>query len=364
MQPTQCGPTSETRRKRCWRVGWFAGWRLVDGWVAVVVNEPDVTGVEPAVAEVLARWRPAEDVDDEALGLVLPLIRDWVMAATPVDGHDTRRLMRAVTGVAMWVYSTTGFSNVGTVLNPDSIETWVMVVNAQRSRVWRHDTRGVLRRVGRAANPNGWPTTPKTAGTNLVAAPYGPSEEQTFKRCAGLQGRQNRAARMWITAASLGAGLTGPEIACGHVDDVIEVAVGRLAVQVGGRNTRLVPIRQKWTDTLAEAVEAVEAVNTASIANVDGGTSNVDGGSGRFISAEGRNAVHQVAQRLTPINGAPLALRRARSTFLVAHMSAGTPMAAIRVIAGPVSANTLDTLLNYTVENLDFDLACLQGLNA
>ena len=49
-----------------------------------------------------------------------------------------------------------------------------------------------------------------------------------------------------------------------------------------------------------------------------------------FIPNEGRNAVHWVTGRLDPGNGQGLSLRRARSTWQVAHLVAGTPVAVLQ----------------------------------
>ncbi len=57
-----------------------------------------------------------------------------------------------------------------------------------------------------------------------------------------------------------------------------------------------------------------------------------------------------------------LYLTRARSTWLQAHLLAGTPLAALRVIAGPLSLNTLTQLLSVATQNVDPEDAARQGL--
>ena len=55
-------------------------------------------------------------------------------------------------------------------------------------------------------------------------------------------------------------------------------------------------------------------------------------------------AVSRAANRVS-IGDTALSLRRARATWLTAHLEAGTPLPVLREVAGPLSAATLDDLL-------------------
>ena len=144
-------------------------------------------------------------------------------------------------------------------------------------------------------------------------------------RAAKLAGRSNRAGRLWVVAGAFGGGLYGRELDRARVDDIIEVANGRLAVRTRGPKARLVPFRKGYTKLV------LQAVNTA--------------GNGRFVTTTGGNSVYHISGELDTGDGEGLSLRRARSTWLQAHLVAGTPLAALRRVAGPLSANTLDALL-------------------
>ena len=324
-----------------------AATRFVVGVVGIgFVNRP-VVGADPVVAAAIAAWSPAGDVSEEHAEVVLPTVRLWVAAAGPVDAHGARRLLRAVTGLASWVYSELGVVDAGTVLDPGNVELWVMRVNRRRSTQWRHVTRAALRSVGRAVNPDGWLTV-QPIGRAAAAAPYSTSDEATFRLSAGLSGCVDRPARLWVAAASLGAGMSGPEIAVGCVSDVAEED-GTLTVRVRGRNSRLVPVRSVWAGPVVEAVECLEHSGS---------------GPDRFFVAQGRNAANETAARLAPVYGEGLSLRRARSTWLAAHLVAGTPLLVLRVLAGPVSANTLNVLAAGVCERPDPELAWRQGRGA
>ena len=294
---------------------------------------------------MIAGWTPVKFVPGEQAELVLSTARTWVTATAPSSVGDASRLLSAVVGLMVWVHSSVGDFSAETVLCPTNTELWVIEENKHRSRVWRSTARACLRRVGRAVNPDGWPAVPQPLSRPEPQIPYSTSEAQTFKLIAGLTGYKNRPARMWIAAGSLGAGLAGSELGAAHVDDVVEVD-GRLTIQVRGRNPRIVPVRACWTDTLNQAVEATKAAQPAD---------------SRFVALESRKAVYGIVAGIAAVNGTPLRLSRARATWLTAHLTACTPLAVLRIIAGPLSMSTLDGLVDAATETLTADTAYLQG---
>ena len=282
----------------------------------------------PAVAKVLESWRPTRlDPEDAAVvHLVLPVVRVWVAAAAPGDPHSARTLLWMTTRLAVWAYRTIGSLDAALVLHPHNIQHYVMYVNSHRSRGWRHKARSVLRRVSRAANPKGWEPRLPEAGKPAVPERYGQNDEAAFVLEACMPGRAHRAGRMSVVGLSLGAGLLGCEVRAGRVEDLFSLRDGRIGVCVGGPNPRLVPVRDNYTGIVRRAADA----------------SN----SGRFVAARSNNAVYSIAERLAP-NGSGLSLRRARNTWLAAHLVAGTPLPALRAIAGRISAQTLNAVLEH-----------------
>ena len=289
----------------------------------------------PDVSRVLEDWHPHgwSDTDVRTLEVVRDTVRDWVAAAAPRNPDVARRLLRATALLAVWAYRTYGTTKVDTVLDPRNVEYWVMNVNFHRPPGWRENARGALRAVGRAAHPAGWPATPRKVGRLQVPAPYTPWEEKAFTDAAKLAGRSNTTGRLWVVAGAFGAGLYGQELSKATIHDLEDVADGRLAVHVRGPKARLVPIRRAYT-TLAR-----QALNTAH--------------GNRFVTTTGKNRIYSITAGLDTGDSEGLSLRRARSTWLQAHLFAGTPLAALRRVAGPLSANTLDVLIRDTAESLD-----------
>ena len=262
----------------------------------------------PNVAAVLDGWCPVGWSDDDlrALDSVRETVRDWVVKAAPKNPHVARKLLRTTALLTLWAHRTLGTIDVRTVLDPRNVEYWVMKVNSYRSPGWRETARGALRAVGRAANPAGWPASPRGVGRLKVAAPYPRSEETAFVRAAKLAGRSNRAGRLWVVAGALGGGLYGRELDRARVDDIIEVANGRLAVRARGPKARLVPFRKGYTKLALQAVTAASQ--------------------GRFVTTTGGNSIYHISGGLDTGDGEGLSLRRARSTWLQAHLVAGTPL--------------------------------------
>ena len=104
------------------------------------------------------------------------------------------------------------------------------------------------------------------------------------------------------------------------------------------------PIRADYTELALRAVEFT--------------------GDQRFIRAKSKNAVYCAAERVMVHGFGHLELARARSTWLTAHLVAGTPLAALRVIAGPLSLNTLTELLGPAAEAFTAEAAAVEGLRA
>ena len=292
--------------------------------------------------EVLERWRPINwsQSDLRTLEPLLPTIRGWVEQAKPGNAAKTRRFLLAASAIAVWALRSFGNADPSVVFHPSNVEAWSMTVRADKSLRWRQTTRSRLRALGRVVNAEGWPPPTQQVSKHDVARPYATVEEKVFRLVYGLPGPANRSQRLWICCGSLGAGLRGNDVAAARTSDLENVGGERLAVRVRGRNRRLVPIRTDYTDLVRAAINA----------------SATD----RFVPTDARNIVHTTVSRLDP----RLSLRRARSTWLVAHLTAGTPLGVLRMISGPLSATTLNGLLPFATNSLDEETAAMGALGA
>ena len=292
-------------------------------------------------------WRPpvwdTYPDDGQLESKVFPVVRCWVAAAQPGDVPMARRMLRAVSEFAMWMYETTGVVDVRLLL-PGNVEYWANQFNAHQRKTWRSDKRWLLGRVGRAAFGDGWPPVGEPTRKHVPIPPYTPGHETAFRISAALPSRAEPAGRRWVVAATLGAGLLGPAIAAAETSDVMDLGGGRVGVQVRGRHPRVVPVRRDYTPLVTEAVRLV--------------------GEGRFVRASHRTAVYALCRQVGFGGHGSLSVRQARSTWLVAHLHAATSLAALRQIAGPVSCDTLTGLLTASAADLDPVDAAVRGLGA
>ena len=307
---------------------------------------PLSTDLSADVLERVAGWRPplwdAYPDNGDLEALALPLLRCWVAAARPGSVPLALNMLRATSEFTIWAHETSGAVDAR-LLSPTNVEHWVNQVNADRPRTWRNGKRWVLRRVGRAAFSDGWIQVGEPVGKHGPAVPYTPSDEAVFRISARLPARADPGGRRWVVAATLGAGLLSPVIAVATTDDVIELGGGRLGVHVRGKHRRVVPIRADYTALVAEAMELV--------------------GTGRFVQATHRSAVYMLCRQVG-VDGQVLSVRRARSTWLVAHLHAATPLSVLRRVAGPLSGDTLTALLASAAADLDAVDAASRGLGA
>ena len=255
-------------------------------------------------------------------------------------------MMWAVTPMAAWLYQTLGSLDAA-MLNDRNIEVWIHSADNRRGADWQHTAQAMLRRVGRAVNPDGV-AQPKQIGRRPIAPPYHPEIEAVFQHVAELPTPGDQPGRMWTPAAVFGIGLNGVALHAAETGDLHELGDGRLAVAVRGPNPRLVPIRACWTESVRRAARLAQRRRG-------------DGSSTRFVHSADKNAVARLAASLDFGSGG-LSLRRARSTWLTAHLVAGTPLPALRIIAGSLSGQTLTELIDVAVDGVDADTAVRQGL--
>ena len=197
-----------------------------------------------------------------------------------------------------------------------------------------------------AAGSGRRPPPQLVVGRNPVAFPYQRGEEAAMRLAAGLPGWEHPEEPMAVAAISLGAGANGPEISAASIHDLRVLDNERLALVIRGHDPRLVPVRGCCTGLLMRAAHLVARRQSSS---------------GRFIVSSQSPA--RIASRIS-LGETVLRLRRARSTWLLAHLRAGTQLPVLREIAGPLSAHTLNNLLDLSEITVDPGRALIEGLGA
>ena len=329
-------------------------------------EEPDVDLPEQQelpfeIAVVIQVWLPKSSLTEHPLikdgsvtesvvtKHILSRVRDWTEMAAPQTTQKAREMLRSSLGLGIWAWHTLGTLDEGVVWHPDNVELWsALVMEHHKTRGWRHQARTVLRTMGRAVNPEGWPPESHSIGTPEVAPPYDADEEEMFRAFASLPGRANLAARQWLVTSTCGAGLTGAEAARSVPEDVVELPGGRLAIDVRGPAPRRVPIREAYTFLARNSLRAA------------GGRKFIPGGNQIAVNIAG----HMLADRRVYPDAKPLSLRRARNTWLVAHLRANTPLPVLRRLAGRLSHRTLEALYQHASNDVPEEEAITLGLGA
>ena len=306
------------------------------------------SALKPEVAARIANWKPLQR-EPRIQNVVAPVARSLVTAATPNTPATARTWLGGVCQMMAWADQTLG-SLAAEVINPRNVTVFIFSHSKERSPSWKHGTRTTLKRVGRAVNPQAWEAKSPRLRRPPIGLPYDAATERLWEKACRLPGPRNPAARLWVTAASCGAGLRGPELSAAETSDIHEWGDGRLAVQVRGCQPRLVPVRGNWTDVVRHAVASVEKRSP--------------GSSRRFITGNCPGAARNQANLLVSGDGQSFSLRRARATWLTAHLAAGTPLHALTMLAGSLSG----AALLYLVTALDLPLtpeeAVAEGMRA
>ena len=307
---------------------------------------PGSAGGGASVGSTLAEWTPvdARGLDPLVLAKIEPFARAAVAAAGPSSVSNVRRLLRASFGISAWMLAEVGSLGVETVWHPENVRIFVEKVNGHRSVDWRQDVHRTLKQIASVVNPQFWTAEIQPLPRSGPAVPYEPSQEAALRRVAFSKSEPGRPDEAAVAGFSLGAALNATQIANARPSDMIDLGEGRIGIRVTGTHSRLVPIRADYTELVLRAVDFVDR--------------------DRFVTATSRNAVYTVAQRVLVHGFGHLYIKRARSTWLLAHLKAGTPIPALRAIAGPLSMNTLDALCSFAVDGLTVETAAIAGLRA
>ena len=301
---------------------------------------------EVKAARHRAEWLPltARALDPETLAKVEPHARSAVEAAGPTTVSDVQRMLRASFGINTWALDNMGFLNPETVWHPETVRIFVDDINGHQSVDTRQELGRTLKAIGRAVNERFWPAELEKLPKSGPAVAYDATGEAAMRLAPFLKGEPGRPEELAVAGCSLGGGMNAPQIRLAMPSDVIDMGNGRVGIQVRGTHPRLVPIRADYTDLVLRAVEFA--------------------GDGPFIRAASRNAVFIAAERVMVHGFGHLEFARARSTWLKAHLEAGTSLPALRAIAGPLSMNTLDALIGPISEALTPEAAAVEGLEA
>jgi hypothetical protein len=224
--------------------------------------------------------------------------------------------MTVVTQLVVWV-DTLGLPlEEGVVFHPDSIDRFAREGCAHLASGTQFNYRRQLRAVGAAVlGPEVFPPPPLSLKRANPLGPYTHREiAALWAWSRGLPTERYRHNTSVVLAYGLGCGLTGQELSHLIGTEVSRGSDGVL-VQVGRHRPRVVPVVRRWEDIVAD--QAAKA------------------GDGPIFLPERmgitRRQIPNFIARCPRGDAPPLNMVRARITWLVGHLSAGTH---IKVLAG------------------------------
>ena len=278
------------------------------------------------VALYVCAYVPA-GISEDRWAQVRELVVDQVLRLN-VGLQTMRRCVRALAYLASWCLDQHVPVDVEHVLDPDTVERYcaegLSGTEAAVSRV-----RGDLRRLGRTLTATApWEPLPVPLARTKLSPPYSRAELLVIERDIVRQAtplRRTTAQAMWLLG--LGAGLDGrwntkvKGTAVSRVGDVVVVAVPDPVA-------RLVVVRAAYATALLELAAEV--------------------GEGLLVGARkvSKNSPSELAAGIT-IDGGRLEFSpaRLRSTWLVAHLEAGTQLPVLLRAAGMRTFGSLGDLL-------------------
>lgn len=261
---------------------------------------------------------------------VAEFVRAAVLDAEPTTRENAKRFLTALSQYVLWCHQSNGLDLDRQTLFQTSMVDAYLQADTRLKPSERTLRRAALSRLFDALSETSKrtePAHPRTAPGNLH--PYNPAELRTFRsRATGQSSERRRHNTLAPLALATGCGLTSDEIVAVRGRDV-HVTGTHVDVEVTGRHPRVVTCLQGWENDVARVASAVGSNGTLFVS--------------RSTSAP-RTALKDFMVTTSGIEARP-SFRRLRTTWIVTHLQAGTPIPTLMRAAGISSCETLDKYL-------------------
>lgn len=290
------------------------------------------------MAAVVTKYRP-QNISTDHWEIIGPFVRE--AAADVVDSvtYRTRPLIGVVGAYVHWCWQTAGIE----LERPIVFSVWQVeeFIASGAPKTWSTSTRGdhrsLLLRVCEALGgiEGGVRLSPLSKAD--PQAPYTPREVVRLCNWASTQTTAAKRQNAWVLLSlGLGAGLARGEVVLARPDDVVHDSEGVL-VHVRGNRERAVPVLATWEGPLL-----------ASVARSEPGSYLFR--PGRTAPVPSKNLVSEFTSRCSPITPS-VNSHRLRGTWLVTHLSAGTPLPALIDAAGVSSLTPFERYLPFLADD-------------
>lgn len=293
------------------------------------VSNPRTSAVRMAAVKQFTPKVPAEH-----WARVEPFVRAAALEAAPAVPYTMNRLTTDLSHFVIWAWQTACLPLERSVLlHRDVIESYAVHGCPELSRTSAGNRRSLLLRVAEVLLP---PQERVKRLTPLCdpnpSAPYSREEVTHLRAWARGQITETRQRDCaTLLALGLGAGLNAAEIKALRVGDLHVDAEGVL-INVAGARPRTVPVLATWESSLADLIHASASDK---LAFAPGRTKTTS-----------RNSVTNFVGRTAGIGLKPNS-HRMRATWIVHHLSCGTPLLPLMEAAGLMTLEVLDRYMTY-----------------
>lgn len=245
--------------------------------------------------------------------------------------RDRESLYAALTPFVLWCWQTRGYElEVSRVFRAKTIEQFISLGAYRYSRGSRATLRSTLWRVLELLAPAEAATARSAIPRSKPTAPYSSREVAAMYSWADSQRTPHRRLdALALIGLGFGAGLATRELLQVTAEDCVLDSNGTIIVKVRGARSRDVPVIDEWRNTVWTALQAR--------------TGQLLFRPGRSRASEGQVTDFLLRSR-TPVDVKPV---RMRTTWLVAHLAAGTDPLTLKTISGLQSLAALDRIATF-----------------
>jgi len=292
---------------------------------------PDPIGAETRVT----RFIPGDPRVDPYLALIRALTR----AARPVDAPDAAEILTVLAGHAAYLVDTGVPVADGALLDPALVNRWIRDGLAGLTAGTTANYRSRLARV--AAAVHGAPDRPAPLYASDPVRPYDRAGEDGLVRWAAALDGPSGQDLLFAVVVTLGAGLTAAQVGTVRGRDVAGSSADVVTVRVPGLDGSWnpIPVRARYAGVVRDA-------GTRSGPDRHLFRPGAPGGGGRngisnLVAAAIRQAGGDLGrvERFTP--------QRARATWIVRHLDAGTRVDALLRAANVAHLAAFDRYVRY-----------------
>lgn len=271
-------------------------------------------------------------IDDPVWAEVRGFVTHCVESCTGHTAYDDQDLNIAATKLCAWAWETAGFDlRVDVVFRRDVIGHYIATGAGEYKPAGRGNLRSQLLRMSEILLPETTQQRLTPLPPSDPTRPYKPKEIASLLAWAEWQSTAARRANArTLLSLGLGAGLSAVEIGHFRIRD-IRIDEDGVVAHVQGDRERDVPVLRAWESNLIDRYRQLDGDRWAFRENHTDFYPNLVS---NFVNRSKATVVRPQAQRM-------------RTTWLVTHLTAGTPLAALVSAAGVESLAGLGRYLRF-----------------